>query len=606
MKYLNSNIVKICIAFMTTILFVFCFEEYFFYCNIHDAIVISKIHLFIETLLFIFIYIFFISIFKRSFIAHLIISISLFTFSIVNQLTIAYTNSPILFSDFLFLSSISEISSILGNTLFDKINTLITPTIYYLLISILLNITSYMVDFRINGKIFRYSYITCFLIFIIVLLKPSYKIKTYILNNFFNADNRKDYARYTDNILYFSNTGILLGMYSVYLENIIYRPKDYNEKYIQEILDNVNNNNDTSFGTPNIIVVFAESFWNIDKINEIEFDKNILEEYNNLKKEGIYFEMISPSFGGISANVEFEFLTGANLMYFGKGYIPYMQLYTNSKYYSNPSIINELKNNNYYTKIVTYNVSKKLFNCGNFYKYIKVDNVEFNEKVDKKNQKGNNASDEYVINNIIEEFKRKEKGKKEFYMTLTMQGHMPYNIKKYDKYDIKLIKSPFDKTINNEITSYAQGLYDMDKQLSKLYNFIQEYDEPTIIVFYGDHLPYSNLIDQANYFNTDDSLINTFRKYNTESLILANFPIEEKNYKYIGPDLLSSYILNRMDINISKYYKWLDENINILPASNRYVSVDKEGNLFETNNLTDEQNYIYNMRRNIQYKYFIK
>ena len=43
--------------------------------------------------------------------------------------------------------------------------------------------------------------------------------------------------------------------------------------------------------------------------------------------------MISPSYGGVSANVEFEFLTGYSLDFFGKGYTTFMSLYKNNKYH---------------------------------------------------------------------------------------------------------------------------------------------------------------------------------------------------------------------------------------------------------------------------------
>lgn len=190
-------------------------------------------------------------------------------------------------------------------------------------------------------------------------------------------------------------------------------------------------------------------------------------------------------------------------------------------------------------------------------------------------------------------------------MALTMQGHMGYSKDKYSNYDIEIKNSPYNNKINEEVLSYAQGVYDMDKALKKLYDFIKTYDEPTIIVFYGDHLPYLNYVFNGKYFNTDNKVLNLYRKYNTESLILANFDIEEKNYKYVGPDLLVTYILNNMDINLSKYYKWLYKYIDILPASNMYISVDKDGNVYNTDNLDEELYKYYDIRRNIQYKYFI-
>jgi hypothetical protein len=434
-----------------------------------------------------------------------------------------------------------------------------------------------------------------------------------MLNSIFDIQERVDYAATTSDIMYFCKYGVISGMYGQLLENRIFEPDDYDENKLNEILEeNDDTNSDNSFGTPNIIVLFAESFWDVDQLlEEVEFNTKVTSNLEELKSKGIFFNMISPSYGGVSANVEFEFLTGANLMYFNKGYVPYMQLYNNKSYYYKPSIISELKNNGYNTKIVTY-TSKELFDCGRFYNYIGVDETEYNTDIAEENIKGKYVSDEYVVDKIINEFENKDKNEKLFYMTLTMQAHMPYLIDKYENYDVNIVSSNLEQSMNETLISYAQGIYDTDKQLGRLYEYIQTLDEPTLLVFYGDHLPYLensegvNILDYLQYFNTDDELLNDYRMYNTQALILANFEINDDKNQYIGPDLLGAYILNRMDINISNYYKWLYNYKNNLAASNYIVSIDSKGQLYYTNNLSSELKEAYNIRKNMQYKFFIK
>ena len=165
--------------------------------------------------------------------------------------------------------------------------------------------------------------------------------------------------------------------------------------------------------------------------------------------------------------------------------------------------------------------------------------------------------------------------------------------------------------MNGTIISYAQGVYDADQQLGRLYEYIQTIDEPTIIVFFGDHLPYLNtedgqdILQKLQYFNTEDELLNTYRKYSTEALILANFDIN-KEKGYLGADLLGTYVLNKMDINISDYYKWLYTTKDEISGANWKITVDKQGEIYNTNLLEDKMKKAYELRRNIQYKYFIK
>jgi hypothetical protein len=77
-----------------------------------------------------------------------------------------------------------------------------------------------------------------------------------------------------------------------------------------------------------------------------------------------------------------------------------MQLYTNSKYKNNPSIIQELKNNGYKTKITTC-ASPRLFNCGRFYDYLSIDEKEYITNVNESEKKGQYISDKSITDKII-------------------------------------------------------------------------------------------------------------------------------------------------------------------------------------------------------------
>ena len=128
------------------------------------------------------------------------------------------------------------------------------------------------------------------------------------------------------------------------------------------------------------------------------------------------------------------------------------------------------------------------------------------------------------------------------------------NKDKYDEYDIDIVDSDLDEELNNSIKSYAQGIYDADKQLGRLYDYIQTLDEDTIIVFYGDHLPYikadgKDVLTELEFFNTDDDKLNLYRKYNTQALVLSNFnmdTLKEENKTVLLFDLDNTIINNRV------------------------------------------------------------
>lgn len=518
---------------------------------------------------------------------------------------VQFIKDPLWPSDIFYTGDINEIINLIKDDIVHTLIILMPKLLILLIFTILIIIISSKYNIIINNTKNRIISFSTSIIVLLILLLPIKNINKFILQNFYNNDSYLKHVSVSSGDDYYKTYGHLAGMYGNILESRVYKPDNYNESLIKKEVKKAKIETDNTFGKPNIIVIFSESFWDIDKLDEIDFSKQITKNYNELKENGLSFQMLSPFYGGMSSNVEFEFLTGGTTNYYSSSYVPYMELYNNDKYYDAPSIITELKNNDYYTKMVAY-YSDKLYNCGKVYNYMDVDETEFIEKVDKKNIKGQYVSDHYVVDKIIEEINNKD-NKPLFYMTMTMQSHMPYLISKYNNYDIDIIKSDLDEISNNTIKSYAQGIYDADKELGRLYDYINTIEEPTIIVFYGDHLPYLEPMKYLNYFNTNDDKLNAYRKYNTESLIVANFDIsslKDENINYLGPDLLSAYILNHMDIEVSDYYKWLYSTRNIIGTSNRYVSLDQFGNIYFTSDLQGKKKDLYNIRKGIQYKYF--
>ena len=569
----------------------------------------------VEIIIIYAIYLLLCAIFKKAKNAVTVLGLLIGVFNIVNLMKFAFTGDPVLLADALYLTDSGEILGIVNTGFFDTIRPyLIAMIVEIEIFLILIAIGRYAGgNMRIEKIKYRIAVGLTSLLILIILFSPIKGLNDFILRNVYKIDTRTDHGALISIAYYYINHGVISGMYGQMLEDRIREPEDYDENIINTALNDVKTNENKILKESNIIVVFSESFWNIGQLEEVKFNKTVAPNFEKLKEKGLFFNMIAPVYGGISANTEYEFLTGSNTVYFNHGYVPYMQLYTNDSYYNRPSIIKELKNNGYKTKIATC-ASDDLFKCGRFYKYVKVDETNYitAKDVDEKDMKGNNISDRYITDRIIQEFNKKDKNQKLFYMTMTMQGHMPYNKDKYDNYDVWVEKSNLSNRLNETLTAYAQGVYDADKELGRLYDYIQTLDEPTIIVFYGDHLPYlysgeENALEVLNYFNTKDENLNNYRKYNTQSLIVANYDIpKDEKTKYLGPDLLSAYILNNMDLEVSNYYKWLYESRKTIGATNFLVTADEEGNLYRTKALSGKLKEIYDLRRNIEYKLFVK
>ena len=561
-------------------------------------------------LVFTFVYLALIILTKDNKRATAIMLFSILIVNLISNLRYIYSGEVLTFSDLTYVNNLGQISTLMGTNIW-KIILRILPIYLGAIVFILLwLLVCNKYKFKVKSNL-KKNLIVFFVVItpVVIIFLPIPGLKNLMLNGVYDKEKELDFKHNTLNAQYYSEYGLFGGMYWAYLESRIEPRNDYDPEELQELLEEAEGNKTGNYGTPNIIITFSESFYDINKISEdVKFDKDVTPNLHRLQQEGVAIETISPTYGGISANVEFELLTGFSCNYFSNGYSPFLQLFRNPDYATRSSIIRELTNNGYNTKVV---FGRDYFKSERVYKLLGIG--EYEELDVKSEFKGYYTSDEYLIDNVIKTLEEKPIGEKLFHMTCTIESHMPFLRKKYDEYDINVESSTLNDDMTGAILAYAQGCYDADMALGKLYEYIMNYDEPTILLFFGDHLPFipdpktqEDTLNSLKYFNTADELLNTYRKYNTQGVIVANFDLgDTSKWNNLSADMLLTNIINNMDIEISDYYKWLDSTSEILPASNRYVSSDTEGNLYWTDNLEGEMEEVLNLRENMQYKVLI-
>ena len=522
----------------------------------------------------------------------------------INALRFVYTAEPFTIADFAYISNIASITGIAKGSLLNTIAFFIPEFLTFGIIMVVYILLINKFNFSFNIELKKRILLSLIpIVILIILFNPPKFLRNFILTNIYYSDN---VHVNTLNIEYYIEDSMLGGMYRIYLEDRIYEPDNYNKEEVEEMIStDVSNENENTWEEANIIVTFSESFFDVSLLeDDITFDKEVTPNFNSLKDEGIFINMISPTYGGVSSNVEFQFLTGHTLDYFSKSYVPFMSFYKTINSRNKLSLLKELGNNGYYTKVVfgkDYYLSKKV------YENLGVDKYE--EKDVEEEYKGYYTSDEYLMDETIKAFNEKEPGEKIFYMNCTIQSHQTYELDKYDEYDISIESSTLDESYNELILSYSQGVYDADVQLGRMYEYIQTLDEPTILIFFGDHLPYlyntetnDDTLNHLSYFNTGDELLDTYRKYNTQCLILANFDLEgEENWDYMSSDMILTSVVNKMGLELSDYYEWLYSIKDVLPSSNYLVSQDTEGNLYWTSELPENMQNILDERELAQY-----
>lgn len=395
---------------------------------------------------------------KRSVIIQsIILIIALF----INNLRFIYTGEVFSLSDFAYIFELHSITGIVENTL---VASIIRCLPYFCIFLILIIIYIFIIEK--NNFVVKYSFkkraLLSLIPFVILvfLFNPPKFLRNGILNNIYysndvnvNSLNIHNYASYT----------MLGGMYMLHLENKVYEPNDYNKEEVQNMIANYEENDEETWEEANIIVTFSESFFDVSLLeDDIVFDKEITSNFNALKEEGIFINMISPTYGGLSSNVEFQLLTGNTLNFFSSSYVPFMTYYKTTESRKALSLAKELRNNDYYTKVV---FGLDFYNSRNSYLNLGINEYEQKDVISK--HKGNFVADEYLMDETIKAFNEKESGQKLFYMNCTIQSHQTYEVEKYENYDISVKSTNLSQNHSDIVKTYSQGIYDADIQLRK-------------------------------------------------------------------------------------------------------------------------------------------
>ena len=531
-------------------------------------------------------------------------------FLLINDLKYIIMLNPVALSDVHFLNS-SNIGTA-GLYLKTVNGSWIIKTIIKFIIMLLISILALRKkknDLKINHLWLRFTMflapIIIITLFFMITTKNSLKmVKTVYNYNYDKVMSTSNYGKvYYDMGLY---QGII---YNHYASNI-HKPDNYNKNNAIKTLNEYKNKVENNWGKPNIVIILSESFSDVTNIKELEFDKDVLKnihEFEN-KSDALVTNTHVSTFGGSSVISEWEILTSSSNNFNPSGYIAYTAYYHDKNkalINKSPNIIRLLNKEGYITKYITPWASES-YNSSIVYDLLGTKEVNYDLKGKKK---GFYLADEEINKSIIKEL-NEDKDTPKLLVYATAENHMPCSKDKFKKYDIKVTKSKLNKENTDLIKCYAQGIYDADDALGKLYNSIKEIDKDTIVIFYGDHLPFitndkgENAYLVSKYYNTKDERLNDLRKYTTKAVIFSNYIDNlDKSINYINLNYLSSYVFANLDIKGNEYFKYVNSMRNIVPVFSKSYIVDNN-KIIDIKDMDKDKKKSLDDFRNIQYYSF--
>lgn len=398
-----------------------------------------------------------------------------------------------------------------------------------------------------------------------------------------------------DQSLNYKQNGLLLTFFMNCQSVFILKPYGYNKKKINSIIEGISkqHRNDVAVipggkakDKPDIIVLMSEAFWDptVVPIDIVKADP--MPNFRQLfdKKSGW---LVSPTFGGITCNVEFEVLTGFSMKFLPTGSIPYQQYVTKPV----PTIVNTLRQRGYHTLAIHPN-NKSFWNREIVYKNLGFEKFIAEEEFVDAKTKRHFIVDEALTDKIIEKVDNAKQPV--FAFAISIQNHGPYS----GMTDENGSKSRFvDRKKANQISSdsyasletYVDGISDTDKALQKLISHYQNSKRKTVIIFFGDHLPVLGkknvFYSECGFMRTDDinkrTLNEKLRSRKTPLGIWANYKLEDTDIKNVSAAFMPSLIFKVANLDAPPFYKSLHDTYKRLPVIASGIVVDAKGVMYK-------------------------
>jgi hypothetical protein len=235
---------------------------------------------------------------------------------------------------------------------------------------------------------------------------------------------------------------------------------------------------------PDIVVIQSESFFDPSTLCGYE-DAQLTPNLTRLAAEGMSGPLHVPTYGGGTIRTEFEVLTGLSLRYFGNMQFPYLQL--NNKVV--PSMVRTLRSHGYETVAIhgndpTFWNRNTAFKALGFDRFVSQSGFPAHAAMDGKYMADSAMTDEIVA-------QLKDSGPPQFLFAISLEAHGPYDVTPKDPAARDAIPVPAAVNAKDklEVQNYIYHIQHADQELGRLAALLAKRNRPTLLLFYGDHLP---------------------------------------------------------------------------------------------------------------------
>ncbi len=350
--------------------------------------------------------------------------------------------------------------------------------------------------------------------------------------------------------------GVVYCFVNTWLNTGISKPSGYDEEMMLSIFNEEELGDDNAMlleskdvdeQYPNILFLQLESFIDPSHITSIELSEDACPNFRQLLADYPSGKLTVPACGAGTANVEFEVMSGLSVKFFGPGEYPYKSVLTEQ---TMETLGYDLKSLGYSTHAI-HNHRAVFYNRNSVFANMGMDtftSIEYMNDVEKTPK--NWAKDNVLVGCITDALESTES--RDMIYTISVQGHGKYPTEQVIEDPEITVTSAPSESLKWRYEYYVNQVYEMDQFIGDLTERLSEYDEPVVLVMYGDHIP---AIDITESDLEDGDL------YGTEYVIWSNFGLDgndEDMYTY----QLASHLMEMLDMQVGTVFTYQQNHKN--------------------------------------------
>ena len=391
--------------------------------------------------------------------------------------------------------------------------------------------------------------------------------------------------------------GFLLNFTVALRYSSVEKPADYSHDKVLELMEQYPAlEGDPDRQPTNLIVIMNESFADFAVFDDFEASEDPTPFLHSLEENTVKGWMYAPVTGGGTATVEFEYLTGFSSLFQPPHTVAY-QLYVEE---GMPSLAAVAGSQGYETTAF-HPYKSSGWNRVLAYDYLDFDRQMYEEDV----------VDPYYIRHYVSDrsdyemiFRttREQEGDT-FFFNVTMQNHSGYaqgwnNLERTIDLPDRLART------DSSARQYFALARESDDALRELIGYYSQQDEPTMIVFFGDHQPpltnsfYEELYGKKLSERTTEEVL---RQYAVPFFIWTNYDIQEEQDVVISPNYLGVLTARLAGLPMTGFMNFLSQLYEELPAVTPVGFVTGDGQYLARSELNEEQRRLLDIYETLNY-----